>query len=264
MQDLKGKNILVTGGGGVGVGAGVCQALSAAGANVIINELELEVAVEATKKYPGSVAVGADISKQEEVERMFTELKERVGVVHGLVNNAGVGLTKFAHTATEEEFDKLYSIDIRGVWLMSRAFVNALLETGESGNIVNISSLLARSPMHYYGIYSSAKAAVEGLTRGMAIELGRKNFRINAVAPGYVHAEQNYDLLKVLANDTHKWVEEFKENQQALPYDVAPIDCGNVVAFLLSDLSRSVTGQTILVDAGATALLFKSTETKLD
>ena len=263
MQDLKGKNILVTGGGGVGVGAGVCTALSQAGARVIINELSLEVAEKATEKYPGSIAIAADISKSEDIVKMFNVLEERVGTVHGLVNNAGIGLTKFAHTVTEAEFDKLYSVDIRGVWLMSKEFVNRLLAKGKSGNIVNISSLLARSVMHYYGIYSSAKNAVEGLTRGMAVELGRLNFRVNAVGPGYVHAEQNYDLLKTLSDDPHEWVREFKDNQQALPTDVLPEDCGNVVAFLLSDLSRSVTGQTIYVDGGATSLLFKSTSTIL-
>ncbi len=90
----------------------------------------------------------------------------------------------------------------------------------------------------------------------MAYELGKHDIRVNAIAPGLVHAEQNYDLIKTWADDPQKWEADFVQNQQAIPRLIQPVDCGNVAAFLLSDLSRSVTGQTIYVDAGTTIMIF--------
>lgn len=263
-MNLKGKNILVTGGGGTGVGAGVCQALVNFGANIILNERTMEKARAAAKKYPGAIPIAADIGNPLQVEQMFEEAVAKVGRLDGLVNNAGVGLSKVAHQANEEEFDKLYAVDIKGVWLTSKKFVNQLLEQGHRGNIVNISSVNAHATMSRYAIYASAKSAVEGLTRGMAVELGPFDIRVNAVGPGYVHAEQNYDLISTWSDDPEKWVKDFVKDQQVLLHDIEPVDCGNAVAFLLSDLSKAITGQTLYVDKGTTSLLFNrfATETK--
>lgn len=255
-MDLTGKNILVTGGGGVGVGAGVCEILSRCGATVILNELHLEDAKTAAKKYPKAIPVAADIRKKEEITAMFRDIHDKVGILHGLVNNAGVGLSKLAHEATEEEFSQLYDTDIKGVWQVSKAFVNQLLDVKQPGNIVNISSVHAHSTISRYAIYASCKSAVEGLTRGMAVELGPHNIRVNAVGPGYVHSDQNYDLIKTWSDDPQQWVQDLKKDQQVLFFDIEPEDCGNVVAFLLSDLSRAVTGQTIYVDNGSINLLY--------
>lgn len=257
-MNLTGKNILVTGGGGFGVGEGICQVLLSCGANLIINEMNDERAKIASTKYPEALTVSADISKALEAEQMFRDIADKVGVLHGLVNNAGVGLTKVAHEATEEDFDLLYNVDIKGVWLLSSLFVRQLLKNGSSGNIVNISSVHAHSTILGYAIYASAKSAVEGLTRGMAVELGKNNIRVNAVAPGYVHAEQNYDLIRSFTDDPEQWVEKLIQNEQAIPDKIQPRDCGNTVAFLLSDLSASITGQTIYVDRGTTIKLFGS------
>ena len=256
--DLTGMNILVTGGGGVGVGAGICQALSQFGATVILNEASLEKAEEAAGKYQDAVPVGADVSKPAEVESMFKYIDSKVGMLHGLVNNAGVGLSRMAHEASEDDFDRLYGIDIKAVWRVSKLFANQLIDQTSAGNIVNISSVHARSTISGYAIYSSAKSAVEGLTRGMAVELGKYNIRVNAVGPGYVHAEQNYDLIKTWTDNPEKWVEGFVKDQQVLNFDIQPIDCGHLVAFLLSDLSKAITGQTVYVDAGSTSLFFNS------
>lgn len=257
-MDLTGKNILVTGGGGFGVGEGVCQVLLSCGARLLINEINDERAEIASARFPEAITISADISKVSETEQMFQNIADKVGVLHGLVNNAGVGLNKAAHEATQEDFDSLYNVDIKGVWMLSKLFVQQLLKEGTTGNIVNISSVHAHSTMQGYAIYASAKSAVEGLTRGMAVELGGNNIRVNAVAPGYVHAEQNYDLIRAFTDDPEQWVEKLIQNEQAIPDKIQPRDCGNTVAFLLSDLSASITGQTIYVDRGTTAKLFGS------
>ncbi len=263
-MNLTGKNILVTGGGGTGVGKGVCRILVERGATLILNELDLDDAKRAAKNYPGAIPVAADVSKGKEVTAMFRTIEQKAGTLHGLVNNAGIGLSKLAHKATEKEFNRLYDVDVKGIWQVSKAFVNRLIDSDQSGNIVNISSIHAHSTMARYAIYSSAKAAVEGLTRGMAVELGAHNIRVNAIAPGYVHAEQNYDLIKTWTDDPEKWEKDYIEEQQVLFRKIEPEDCGNVVVFLLSDLSKAVTGQTVYVDNGSTSLLYnyKFTEKK--
>jgi NAD(P)-dependent dehydrogenase (short-subunit alcohol dehydrogenase family) len=256
MLDLKDKKILVTGAGGVGVGAGVCQSLEQFGATIIINEISIEKAESAAKRYAKAIPVAADIGDIGQVASMFETIKAEVGVIDGLVNNAGVGLSKQAHLASEQEFNKLYDIDIKGVWQVSKLFVNQLLEAQKPGNIVNISSVNALATMSRYAIYASAKAAVEGLTMGMAVELGVHKIRVNAIGPGLVQAEQNYDLVKTWSDDPENWLREFPFDQQAIPEDIQPIECGHVVAFLLSDLSSAVTGQTLYVDKGTTSLVF--------
>jgi len=265
-MELKGKKILVTGGGGVGVGGGICQALVNFGATIVLNEINLEKAQEAAQKYPKAIPVAADIGDSEQVSVMFEHIAKEIGVLDGLVNNAGVGLSTVAHEASEEEFNRLYDIDIKGVWQVSKIFVRQLLDADHIGNIVNISSVNAHSTLSRYAIYASAKSAVEGLTRGMAVELGPHNIRVNAIGPGLVHAEQNYELIKTWSDDPQKWVRDIVMGEQVLLHPIEPVDCGNAVAFLLSDLSRAITGQTLYVDKGTTSLLFNrfSMERRVD
>lgn len=254
--DLSKQNILVTGGAGLGVGGGICEAVAASGATLFINDIREDMLAEAVEKYPGAIPVLGDISQASEVERMFREINEQHGIIHGLVNSAGIGITKPMHEVEESEFDRLYGVNVRAMWLMSRAFVRQLLPAKVEGAIVNVSSVHAKAASAQYVIYASAKAAVEGLTRAMAVELGKYNIRCNAIGPGYVHAEQNYDLLKNLADDPHEWVDTYKNEYQSIPRLIEARDCGNVAAFLLSDLSRAVTGQVMYVDRGLTSMLF--------
>ena len=257
-MNLKGKNILVTGGGGFGVASGICKALSEYGARLIINEKDEEKIESILKKYPGSVPAIADVSHPGEVEELFNYLEKKVGIIHGLVNNAGIGLSKFSHEASEQEFDNLYNVDVKGLWMVSKFFARQLLKSKSTGSIVNISSVHAHATIPRYAIYASAKSAVEGLTRGMAVELGKYDIRVNAIAPGYVHAEQNYDLIRTWTDDPEKWVADYIKDEQAIHREILPEDCGYPVAFLLSDLSRSITGQIIYVDNGDTIKLLGS------
>ena len=254
--DLSGKTVLVTGGAGVGVGGGVCQALHQAGARLVINDINPDSLERAGEWYPEATLIAADLENPADVERMFQDIESEVGPLHGLVNNAGIGLAKVAHEVSEAEFMHLYGVDVHAVWRVSRHFVQQCLRAGIVGHIVNISSVHAHSTQSSYAIYCSAKNAIIGLTRGMACEIGPHGMRVNAVGPGYVHAEQNYDLIKNWAEDPEAWVRDFMENQQVLSHEIKAIDIGHLVAFLLSDLARSITGQNIYVDNGTTSLLF--------
>lgn len=253
-MELASKTILVTGAGGSGVGYGVCRAVREAGGRLIVNELRQEDAEAAAERHGAEAAFAADVSSAEQVAEMFSGIAERVGTLDGLVNNAGVGLSKPAHEATPREFDRLHDIDLRGIWLVSSFFVRQAL--GNGGAIVNVSSVHARASMNGYALYAAAKAGVEGLTRGMAVELGSEGIRCNAVAPGYVHSEQNLELIGSWSDDPAAWVRRHAEEQQALPFEIEPVDCGWAVVFLLSDKSRRITGQALAVDAGMTAMLY--------
>lgn len=254
-MDLSNFKVLVTGGAGLGVGRGVCEALSGCGATLVINDLDEAKLEKAVSLYPKAFPVVADLKEESSVAAMFDKIKKEVGVINGLVNNAGIGLSKLAHQVSTAEFDHLYGVDVKAVWMVSKYFVNQLLPSKAGGSIVNISSVHAHSTQPKYAIYCSAKSAVQGLTKGMAYELGAKYVRVNAVAPGLVHSEQNYDLMKTFTDDPIKWQEDFIKNQQVIPRFIEAIDCGNTVAFLISDLSKSITGQTIVVDAGTTIMI---------
>jgi len=256
--DLKGKNILVTGGAGDGLGQGICEAINDSGGKVIVNDLNLKKAREAADKYNDAFAVEGDISNADDISQLFKTIKEECGTIHGVVNNAGIGLGKYALEANEDEVDRLYDVDVKGIWMVSMSFVKQLLTAKEVGHIVNISSVQAFTTMHRMALYAGAKSAVNGLTRGLAVELGQYNIRCNAVAPGYIYSEQSMHIIGKWAPDPAKWIEEHKSDHQCLNFFSSARDCGNVVVFLLSDLSRSITGQTIYVDNGTTNLLYNN------
>jgi len=213
------------------------------------------------EKYNNAVAVEADISNSDEVTRMFDKINKDFGIIHGVVNNAGIGLAKYVHEAEEAEVNRLFDVDVKGIWLVSKEFAKQLLKANEVGNIVNISSVHAFATQHRMAIYSSAKSAVNGLTRGLAIDLGKHKIRCNAVAPGMIYSEQSVSIIGRWSHDPIKWMKDHKSDHQCLNYFTTARDCGNVVVFLLSDLSRSITGQTIYVDGGTTNLLYNNAYT---
>ena len=257
-MDLSNKNILVTGAGGYGVGYGVVKALSKFGAKVIVNARSMEKAVAVSRIFKNSFPIAADITNENEVEAMFEKLSREIGVIHGLVNNAGVGLSKQAHEVTNEEFDHLYAVDVKAVWKLSKLFANQLIENNYAGCIVNISSVHTSATISKYAVYASAKSAIEGLTRGMAVELGKYNIRVNALAPGYVHAEQNIELIKTFTDNPEDWIKKHTIDYQSLPFEIKAEDCGNIVAFLMSDLSLVITGQVIYADNGTSSMLYNN------
>lgn len=258
MLDLKGKKILVTGGGGNGLAAGICNALHNLGAMLIVNEIEEKNFSHIKKSHPNAHFYQADVSNEEQVARMFDAIESTIGKIDGLVNNAGIGLIKNAHETTGGEFDNLYNVDVKGLWQVSKAFVNHLLRYNHIGHIVNISSIHALRTIRGYALYASAKSAVEGLTRGMAVELGKHNIRVNSVGPGMIRSDQTEHLLQFLTDNPEKWVHDHVHDYQAVNKTMDAESCGNVVAFLLSQKSAGVTGQSLYVDNGTSTLLYSN------
>jgi NAD(P)-dependent dehydrogenase (short-subunit alcohol dehydrogenase family) len=261
MFDLTGRNVLVTGAAGTsGVGVGVVMAVLEAGGCPIINDHNADRLAGAKVRFPRAEVIQGDIARGAEVDAMMRELAARVGTVHHLVNNAGVGLHKAPHLCEEADFDTLIGVDFRGNWLMTRAWLrHVLANPGQpvaGASAVNISSVHAQKTMPGYGLYAGAKGAVDSFTRALAVHYGREGIRFNGVAPGYVHSEQNLNLLRNWTDNPAAWVENLLKNHQATPVAIEPMDVGRVVAFLLSDASRAMTGQMLTVDAGNTSLLF--------
>lgn len=255
-MDFTKKNILVTGGGGVGIGGGIARVLSSKGATVIVNDLTDDLSQKAAEGLNGAIPLAADLRDYRQVDDMFKKIEKEVGILHGLVNNAGVGNAMPAHEIEENTFDFLYNLDVKTVWYLSRLFARHHIARSTTGHIVNVSSVQASATLDGYALYASAKAAVEGLTRGMAVELGKYGMRVNAIAPGYVHSEQGLELIATWSKDPKKWVEQHTNEYQVLNFLIQPEDCGQTVAFLLSEMSRAVTGQVIFTDNGLTLLAY--------
>lgn len=260
-MNLEGRHVLVTGAtGSSGVGVGVVEAVIEAGGRPLINGRDEGKIAEARERFPSAEFIQGDISVGKDAQRMVSDLAERVGRIHYLVNNAGIGLHKAPHECGEADFDRLMNVDFRGTWLMTKAWLAHVLGAETKADppaaAVNISSVHAQKTMPGYGIYAGAKGAVDSFTRGLAVHYGRLGVRFNGVSPGYVHSEQNLDLIRNWTEDPAGWISDLIHNHQAMPEVIEPIDVGRVVVFLLSDEATAVTGQTITVDRGSTSLLY--------
>lgn len=256
MIDTNKKTVLVTGGTGSGVGYGICKILYQNGYNLVLHGRRQESIDRVKDLYPNAEFAIGDLSDATAIENMFADLKSRGIKLDGLVNNAGIGLSKPAHTVTEEEYMNIFNVDVKAVFLLSKYFLTQALENNIAGSIVNISSVHAHSTIPRYAVYAGCKGNVEAFTRGLAVDYGKHNININCIAPGYVHSDQNYELIATWAPDPKAWVDEHSQTQQCIEREVTPEECGYLADFLLSDKAKMITGQTIRIDGGSTALLY--------
>jgi NAD(P)-dependent dehydrogenase (short-subunit alcohol dehydrogenase family) len=253
MPLLEGKVAVVTGGGGSGIGHGISRVLAKQGALVIILEIDIDAA-EATRGQIESsggkaTVIRADISRPDNVRRAIDMVIEDYKHLDVLVNNAGIGLTRAVAEASEEEFDQLVSIDLRGMWLCCK-YAIPHMRRQKQGSIVNIASVHSRATQPKFGLYAAIKAGVAGLRRGIAVQYGPDGIRANTVSPGLVDGKQTRNIVAQLSNDVPGYLDDFVRSEQALPQLIQPEDIGNLVAFLASDDAGMITGADIPVDAG--------------
>jgi NAD(P)-dependent dehydrogenase (short-subunit alcohol dehydrogenase family) len=178
--------------------------------------------------------VSGDLSDPEVPERLVRATVEGLGGLDALVNNAGITVAKPALELTADDFDSIFSIDVRGAFLLSQHAAGVM---GEGGSIVNITSVHEHVPRPGFALYASAKAALGMLTRNLALELAPA-IRVNAVAPGAIATERNQEAWDLAP--------EIPLGRPGEPSEVA-----SVVAFLLSEEARYITGASLLVDGGA-------------
>jgi 3-oxoacyl-[acyl-carrier protein] reductase len=245
--NLEGKAAVVTGASS-GLGRASSLALARSGVSVVVSGLEpegLEETTEMIRNEGGrATAVEVDISRAEEVEALAERAREAFGGTDILVNNAGVYPNGPWHEISEEEWDFVFSVNVKGYFLCSKAIRPQMLERG-GGSIINISSITFFVGADEFLHYVSSKGAVVGLTRALARECGPESIRVNSIAPGAFPTRAYF----LPGRDIPK-LDESVIDSQAIKRKGEPADVGNAVLFFASELSSFVTGQTLLVDGG--------------
>lgn len=250
MFDLEGKVCVITG-GGRGIGKSIAAALAEHGATVVITgrtQATLDAAAQEITQAGGKAdAIVADVSSEDDVERLARTVGKRHGRAHVLVNNAGVNaIYKRAEETTLAEWNEIIGTNLTGVFLTCRAFGRSMLEAG-AGSIVTISSIGGRVGLAKTAPYCASKGGVELLTRSLAIDWAPKGVRVNTVAPAYVETDLTAGLSE------HPILAERIIQRTPMRRFAQPDEISGAVVFLASDASDYVTGQTIGVDGGWTA-----------
>jgi NAD(P)-dependent dehydrogenase (short-subunit alcohol dehydrogenase family) len=235
------KTVIVTG-VGKGIGKAVAEKLMDSGFMVIGVDLDIEAGLLLQKEYKKSkfVFMLADISRERDVVSLFENVIKKYDHVDALVNNAGIIRDNLIVNMSVEDFDKVISVNLRGTWLMCREAAK-IMSRQNSGYIVNIAS---RAWLGNKGQsnYSASKAGIVALTRVLALELGKYNVLVNTVAPGLIDT----DMTKKLKPEViEKLIAAQPTRTMGKPADVA-----NAVAFLVSEATKFITGQTIYIDGG--------------
>lgn len=245
MKDLKGKSAIVTG-GSLGIGTAIALDLAANGVNIAINYRkhadEANAVVERAKGMGvKALDVKADVSNFQDAQNMVDTVVKEFGSLDILVNNAGVNWDGVIWKMSEEQWDTVIGIDLKGCFNYMRA-VSPIFREQKHGKIVNITSINGLRGKFGQSNYSAAKAGVIGLTKTTAKELGKYSVNVNSVAPGLIETE----MIKKMPDDAKQVsIDETTFKRLGTPEDVA-----HVVTFLCSDLSRHVTGEVIKVDGG--------------
>ncbi|MGH9682961.1 MAG: SDR family NAD(P)-dependent oxidoreductase [Candidatus Acidiferrales bacterium] len=248
-MSIRDKVIVVTG-AARGIGQEYARSFAAAGARIVAADIsDCSTTLDLVKK-AGAEAIGVklDVGDAASAMAMAQTATSAFGRVDGLVNNAALYATLHGgrfDTITEADWDAVMAINVKGIWNCCKAVVPAMRHTG-GGSIVNISSLAATYGMPFGLHYTTSKAAVIGLTRGLARELGRDGIRVNALAPGTVLTDATREFF---GQKFDKAVERIRTDQ-TIQRNLMPADLVGTVVWLLSDASAFVTGQTISVDGG--------------
>jgi len=253
MGQLDGKVAVVTG-GGRGLGRAYCEALAGEGAAVVAADIRDTAETVAAVEGAGGKIIGLplDVVDMDSCSVMADAALAAFGRIDVLVNNAAlygdISGGRF-DKLPDDQWDRVMAVNVKGIWQCCKACVPAMREAG-GGSIVNISSLAAKYGMAYGVDYATSKAAVIGMTRSLARELGRDWIRVNAIAPSAVMTEGTEEFF----GDKLEKAKQVIAGGQALQRNLEPEDLSGTVLYLASDASKFVTGQTIMVDGGTVFL----------
>ena len=245
---LKGKVAVVTG-GNRGIGRAIAGGFAEAGATVVIAARNEKKSAEAATEIEASggraIAVTSDVSDRAQIERMIDTVTSDVGPIDVLVNNAGIGFHADALTLEDSEWNRLFGINLEGVWMTSQIVGRGMTQR-RSGSIINIGSIsgLIINRPQWHSPYGISKAAVHHLTRSLAAEWSKYGVRVNAIAPGYVKTEiasTEYEEYR------RYWKDEVPMQRYGSPDEIAP-----AALYLASDASSFMTGEVMVIDGGYT------------
>lgn len=252
---LEGKVALVTGAGD-GIGKGCAVTLAIAGANIVVNDINAakgQATVDAIQAMGReALFVQADVTNAAQVQTMVDAIAQRFGTLHVLVNNAGDNLFKGLADTEPHEWDRIMNLDLRGLYLVTRACL-PLLKNAGGASIINIASVHAQATLGNITAYAAAKGAVVALTRSLNQEAGPFGIRVNAISPGFVKTPL---LRRWLDSEPDPEASMARVNaMHPLGYIAEPADIGQLAAFLCSPLARCITGANITIDGGLTTQL---------
>ncbi|MGM9891995.1 SDR family NAD(P)-dependent oxidoreductase [Limosilactobacillus sp.] len=236
------QTVVITGGTS-GIGLATAELFLTHGWNAVIigrNEQKgQQVEKQLAAKYsPKQVAfIQADISQAADVERVKQETLAKFKSVDALVNNAGIVIHGELHETSEQDWDQIFAVDVKGTFLVSKAFVPTMIKQGH-GSIINISSVSGMAGDRAMVAYNAAKGAIINMTRAMAIDYGKNNIRVNVVAPGPTNTP-------LFHQDKQKFAKNSPLNRIVEPEEVAA-----AIYFVASPAASAITGETIPVTAG--------------
>ncbi len=238
-MELQDQVAIVTG-GARGIGRAIAIELAAAGAKVVVNYRSSAKEAEELVAQIGGVAVCADVSTTEGCQAVI-DAAEAIGPLQILVNNAGITADGLLIGMSDEDFDQVMAVNAGGCFRMMRA-ASQLMIRRRSGSIINLTSISGLRGNSGQVNYSASKAAIVGMTRSLAKEIGRRKVRVNAVAPGFVETDMTKKLPQQVLDGAKAMIPMRRIGQ---PADIAP-----TVRFLAGPGSEYITGQVIVVDGG--------------
>jgi len=244
---LAGKAAVVTG-ASKGIGAAIAKHLAAEGAAVVVNYASSKAGAEQvvaaiTEAGGKAVAIQGDVSKKADIDRLLAETKKQFGRLDVLVNNAGVYEFGALEQINEEHFHKQFNLNVLGLILTTQEALKYF--NGSGGSVINISSVVGVNPPPGAAVYSATKSAVDAVTKSLAKELGPKKIRVNSINPGLIETEGVHSA-GFIGSDFQKHIVA----QTPLGRIGQPDDIGRVAAFLASDDSGWLTGETLVAAGG--------------
>jgi NAD(P)-dependent dehydrogenase (short-subunit alcohol dehydrogenase family) len=242
---MNSKKVAIVTGGGSGIGLAIAEKFTQAGIETIIagrDEKKLNQAKEKLGSYCHPVS--CDVSDLSSIPSFVCNVIKQFGQIDILVNNAGINMKKNIEEVTDDDFQKVITTNLTAVFVMSREVIKNMLER-KNGCIINISSMAAQYGLPKVIAYSASKTAIDGMTRAMAVELGPKGIRVNAIAPGFIVTDMTD---KALNSDPERKSKVF--NRTPMGYMGQPSDIGDAALFLASDAAKYITGIVLPVDGG--------------
>ena len=241
MIDLKNLNIVVTGATGI-IGNSILEKLVSGGSNILATGTNDEKLKIIKNKYENINILNFDISKHNEIEKFVDSCSEILSnKIDVLINNAGITKDNLSIRMKEEEWKKVIDINLSSTFFLTKNVIKKMLKT-KKGKIVNITSVVGHSGNIGQANYAASKAGIIAMSKSLALEYGKKNITVNCVSPGFIMSDMTDKISK---DHTELLKSRISLNKFGNPEDVA-----NTIAFLCSDLSDYITGETIHVNGG--------------
>jgi NAD(P)-dependent dehydrogenase (short-subunit alcohol dehydrogenase family) len=253
---VKGMKVIITAGAG-GIGRAMTEVFHRAGAKVHLCDVVQASIDETLAAFPGVTGTLADVSRLDDVARLFADAQQSLRGLDCLVNNAGIaGPTGKVEEIAVEEWDRCIAIDLNSLFYCTRLAVPMLKRAG-GGSIINLSSAAGRLGFPYRTPYAAAKWGVVGFSKSLSMELGPDNIRVNAIQPGVVEGERINRVIDAKAKAVGISFEEQKRislERVSMHKMVSPYDIANMALFLASPAGANITGQALSVCAGVEML----------